>query len=127
MQWLLRPPGEYLCAHFGGVGSRQLPCFPHHYLRAPWGCAGYGGLSGRRQLSARLFTFDACANPSGDNALCAQFCHLQNNFLERDLGGENVWMNPPFGDIQAFIDHYVAQNALHPQTISAGILIPDWH
>ena len=36
-------------------------------------------------------------------------------------------MNPPFSNIRAFIDHYVAQNALHPQTISAGILIPDWH
>ena len=36
-------------------------------------------------------------------------------------------MNPPFRNIRAFIDHYVAQNALHPQTISAGILIPDWH
>ena len=79
----------------------------------------------QRQVG-RTFTLDACANDSGDNALCARYCSPQQSFLERSLAGEHVWINPPFSNIRAFIDHYLAEKRRHPQTTSGCLLVPDW-
>ena len=78
----------------------------------------------QRQVG-RTFTLDACTNDTGDNALCAHYCSPSNSFLSRDLAGECVWMNPPFRNIHAFLDHYVAQKRKHPHTLSGCLLLPD--
>ena len=49
-----------------------------------------------QKLSNHTFTFDACANSKGDNALCARYCSVEDSFLDRDFKGEFVWLNPPF-------------------------------
>jgi DNA N-6-adenine-methyltransferase (Dam) len=52
-----------------------------------------------RMLEARTglpFTIDACANDSGDNALCDKFFSKTNSFLLADITNEHVWCNPPF-------------------------------
>ena len=74
----------------------------------------------------RTFTLDACANASGDNALCSRYCSPENSFLTRDLNGEHVWLNPPFSNMRAFLDHYVAEKRRHPHTVSGCLLVPDW-
>ena len=49
-----------------------------------------------QKLSNHTFTLDACANSKGDNALCSRYCSVEDSFLNRDLKGEFVWLNPPF-------------------------------
>ena len=48
------------------------------------------------------------------------------DFLKRDLWGEHVWLNPPFNNVQKFIQHYLEQKRKNPQTMSACIVVPHW-
>ena len=41
------------------------------------------------------FTLDACASPW--NAKCKKYFSVHDNALEQDWGGNQVWMNPPYG------------------------------
>ena len=78
-----------------------------------------------RQIQ-RQFTLDACANPSGDNALVpGNFCSTERSFLKEQLTDQCVWINPPFTQVYDFVDYYVKQKAEHPQ-LSACILVPKW-
>jgi predicted aspartyl protease len=75
-------------------------------------------------MSGYTFTLDACAHDSGNNALCESFCSPSKSFLETDLDNAHIWMNAPFDQLQEFVCHYVQQKKLHPQTLSACILVP---
>jgi hypothetical protein len=77
-------------------------------------------------LLPHKFTFDACCNDSGDNAMCALFASPSHSFLDTDVSGHNVWLNPPFAKIAMFVRHYLACNARSPENTSACILIPAW-
>ena len=76
----------------------------------------------------RPFTLDACANPSGDNALCPAYCSKENSFDKYDCRNNHVWLNPPFSvnTIKNFVSHYRKCKAQAPTTTSACILLPEW-
>ena len=74
----------------------------------------------------RNFTFDACCNDSGDNALCKLFASPSASFLDTDISGHNVWLNPPFAKIAQFVRHYLFCKAKSPSNTSACIMVPAW-
>jgi Reverse transcriptase (RNA-dependent DNA polymerase)/Retroviral aspartyl protease/DNA N-6-adenine-methyltransferase (Dam) len=74
----------------------------------------------------RQFTFDACANDDGSNAMCTKFACHSRSFLDTDVCGHNVWLNPPFARITQFVRHYLQCKARSPSDTSACILIPAW-
>ena len=76
----------------------------------------------------RQFTLDACADPKGYNAQCAQYCSLDNNFLDYDCIHHHVWINPPFKNqcMHQIILHYLKCKRQAPSTTSACILLPVW-
>lgn len=53
-------------------------------------------------------------------------CPQNQSFLHQTLENEQVWLNPPFRHQNRFVQHYLEQKKLHPQTLSACIVIPDW-
>jgi hypothetical protein len=79
-----------------------------------------------QDLTSRQFTLDACCNDNGSNALVSKFCSKSNSFLETDVQGEHVWLNPPFNQLREFISHYLQCKAKSPHTTSACILVPKW-
>ena len=79
-----------------------------------------------QKLCKHTFILDACANHSGDNALCAQYCSPEDSFLSRDLQGEFVWLNPPFKCANEFLEAYFAQKHEYPDQVGASILLPCW-
>ena len=80
------------------------------------------------QDMTRPFTLDACADPNGYNAQCANYCSLQNNFLAYDCSHHHVWINPPFQhkSMHVIIRHYLECKRKAPTTTSACILLPAW-
>lgn len=70
------------------------------------------------------FDLDAAADPEGQNSFCQDFCSKQDSFLDRDVSGMNVWMNPPFNNMQAFLEHYLACKSRSPSNTSACIVVP---
>jgi Reverse transcriptase (RNA-dependent DNA polymerase)/RNase H-like domain found in reverse transcriptase/Integrase zinc binding domain/Chromo (CHRromatin Organisation MOdifier) domain/gag-polyprotein putative aspartyl protease/Integrase core domain len=79
-----------------------------------------------QQLLGREFTFDACANDSGDNAMCSKYACPSSSFLETDVSGHHVWLNAPYTRLFPFIRHYLQCKARRPQETSACILVPRW-
>ena len=79
-----------------------------------------------QKLSNHTFTLDACANSKGDNALCTCYCSVEDSFLNRDLKGEFVWLNPPFRRAHEFLEAYFAQKRMYPDHVGACILLPCW-
>lgn len=79
-----------------------------------------------QDLSGRQFTLDACCNDNGSNALVSKYCSQANSFLETDVQGEHIWLNPPFNQLREFISHYLQCKAKAPHTTSACILVPKW-
>ena len=79
-----------------------------------------------QKLSNHTFTLDACTNSKGDNALCTQYCSVEDSFLTRDLKGEFVWLNPPFKRANEFLEAYCAQKRTYPDQVGACILLPCW-
>ena len=79
-----------------------------------------------QKLSNHTFTLDACANSKGDNALCTRYCSVEDSFLNRDLKGEFVWLNPPFKRANEFLEAYFAQQRAYPDHVGACILLPCW-
>ena len=87
------------------------------------------------QLEPRLFaeltrqygpcTIDGCADVEGHNALVPEnFCTKERSFLNEDLRGHQVWLNPPFRRAGTFLHHYVEQKAASPTDTSALIVLP---
>ena len=79
-----------------------------------------------QKLCNHTFTLDACANNSGDNALCSRYCSPEDSFLSKDLQGEFVWLNPPFKRANEFLEAYFAQKREYPDQVGACILLPCW-
>jgi len=77
-----------------------------------------------QRLTGRAFTLDACANSSGDNALCPEYCSPDRSFLHAGLTDEVVWCNPPFRMMEDCLDHYVRCKQQHPHTLSGCFLMP---
>ena len=75
----------------------------------------------------RAFTIDACCNDDGSNKLVDRFCSGSNDFLQTDVAGETIWLNPPFRALEPFIRHYVQCKRRRPHDTSACIVVPVWH
>ena len=77
-------------------------------------------------LLDRKFTLDGCSCDGGANALVDSYCCPTDSFFNKDLCGEFTWINPPFNNLKAFLDHYLACKARSPSNTSACIVLPDW-
>jgi hypothetical protein len=80
------------------------------------------------RMIGKKFTLDACANPNGDNALCDNYCSMNNSFLNYNCAGETVWLNPRFRHttMKLMIIHYLNCKQQAPYTTSACTLLPEW-
>ena len=76
-------------------------------------------------LSGREFTHDAAANDNGDNALCTNFCSPSDSFMSKEHT-RHVWINAPFTQLTAFVQHYLHCKQLSPDSTSASILVPGY-
>ena len=60
------------------------------------------------------FTLDGASDAEGTNSHLPRWCSKSESFLERDLAGERVWLNPPFRQAGTFLAHYLEQKELYP-------------
>jgi hypothetical protein len=74
-----------------------------------------------------MFDLDACCTADGSNALCNHYLSEKDSFLTAKLIGHHIWINAPFRNLFAFIQHYRLQKAKQPHTTSACILVPLWN
>ena len=79
-----------------------------------------------QRLIGRQFTWDAACNDSGDNALCRSFSCPARSFLDTDVSGHTVWINPPYTMIKQFIQHYKSCKLRNPTATSACFVLPKW-
>jgi hypothetical protein len=77
-----------------------------------------------QQLSGRSFTWDACCNNDGSNALCASFSSPERSFLSQEVAGHHVWLHPPAALAEQFLEHMLHCWERKPHTTSACILLP---
>ena len=79
-----------------------------------------------QKLCDHTFTLDACANRKGDNALCSCYFSAEDSFLNKDLKGEFVWLNPQFKRATDFLEAYFKQKRAYPDHVGACSLLPCW-
>ena len=80
------------------------------------------------ELSSKFgpFTCDACCDDRGANAhVSTLFFSPSNSFMDNDIAGMNVYMNPPFDNVLPFITHYVKAKVRDPST-SGVFVLPHW-
>ena len=73
-------------------------------------------------LCGRDFTLDAAASDNGDKALCTNFCSPCNSFMSKAHVG-HIWINAPFTQLTAFVQHYLHCKQLSPYNTTACILV----
>ena len=83
------------------------------------------GFAEIQALSGRKFTLDAAALSDGSNAMCTDFCSPSDSFLDRTHTG-HLWINAPFSNLLAFVQHYLHCKQLAPAQTTACILIPGY-
>jgi hypothetical protein len=69
------------------------------------------------------FTLDGAASPQ--NYQVSDFCSKEQSFLERDVTGHTVWLNPPFGKIAGFIKHFEDCRKTDPYSTQGLLVVPD--
>lgn len=79
-------------------------------------------------MSGKHFTIDVCSMNNGINALCPKWLSPNRSFLKEydSLAGQALWINPPFRQINTFLQHYLHVKKLQPQTCGA-VLLPAWY
>ena len=85
----------------------------HLYLQQYW-------------LDGRKLSLDGGADVVGNNALVFPFCSEVDSLLDRDLRGEDLWLNPAFSKIKALLQHVRSAWQSSPHDTSATLLIPEW-
>ena len=70
------------------------------------------------------FSFDACCANDGTDALCKAYCSLKTPFLESQVTGQHVWLDPPVDELIPFLMHYLHCKQQSCHDISACILVP---
>ena len=76
-------------------------------------------------LCGREFTLDAAASDGGVNAHCTNFCSPSDSFMSKMHTG-HIWINAPFTQLTAFVQHYLHCKQLSPDNTSACILVPGY-
>ena len=79
-----------------------------------------------QRLIGHEFTWDAACNDLGDNALCRNFSCPSRSFLDTDVSGQRVWINPPYTMIRQFVQHYRQCKQRDPANTSACLVLPKW-
>jgi hypothetical protein len=72
------------------------------------------------------FTLDGACNANGDNAHVSTYCSSSDSFLDRDVGGHRVWLNPPYARISQFLKHYLLCKSKRPADTSMCVVLPAW-
>ena len=71
-------------------------------------------------------TVDGACDSKGHNALVRRkYFSRYNSFLENNLRGENIWLNPPFRLMHRFLLHYL-QSKLRDPTLRMTLVAPAW-
>lgn len=72
------------------------------------------------------FTLDGASDVSGFNAQVAHsYCSPDDPFEQRDLAGHNIWLNPPYSQVEKFLHHYLRSKAKDP-SIRGVFILPKW-
>ena len=69
---------------------------------------------------------DAAADPSGHNAHLPRFWSWLDSALEQDWAGLNVYCNPPYSNVGAFVIKALLARDARPTTSGATLVVPDW-
>ena len=73
------------------------------------------------------FDIDACADDNGTNSQVSQdFCCPSKSFLDRDISGKKVYMNPPFDRVYDFLAHYFSCKERDPIHTRGMFILPRW-
>lgn len=77
-----------------------------------------------QQRCGQTLNFDACCkDESGSDSKCSDWSSL-GKFLETDVAGNRIWLNAPFANMPAYIEHYLQCKGKDPQHTSACIVVP---
>ena len=74
-------------------------------------------------------TLEGCCNTSGTNRVFPQldFCTPEKSFLDRDVAGHHIYLNPPFKSPLAFLRHVNECYKRAPTTTSCVAIVPRWN
>lgn len=73
------------------------------------------------------FTLHAACDDDGKNKHTdTTYCSPSNSFLQSNCAHHQVFMNPPFSQLKAFIEHYQTCKKQSPHDTSACIVVPLW-
>ena len=70
------------------------------------------------------FDFDGAADTDGSNSHLDAFYSTEDSFLNANVAGKTMWLNPPFRHAAKFLRHYLDNKMLDPENTSAVILVP---
>ena len=76
-------------------------------------------------MCGREFTLDAVASDGGGNSHCTNFCSPSDSFMSKTHTG-HIWINAPFNQLTAFVQHYLHCKQLSPNDTSTCILVPGY-
>ena len=85
----------------------------HLYLQQYW-------------LEGRKLSLDGGADVVCNNAQVPRFCSEVDSLLDRDLRGEDLWLNPAFSKITQLLRHVRSAWQRSPHNTSATLLVPEW-
>ena len=85
----------------------------HRYLR-------------ERLLEGKSLTLDGGADVVGNNAQLRRYCSEVDSIFDRDLRGENLWINPAFTIIEPIMRHFLQAYRSSPHNTSGTFLLPEW-
>ena len=54
------------------------------------------------------------------------YCNPKRSFLQADVTGQHVWLNPPFHNATDYLAHFEKCRQAAPSTTSAVIVLPAW-
>lgn len=69
---------------------------------------------------------DAASDPSGHNAHLPRFWSWLDSALDKDWAGLNVYCNPPYSNVGAFVLKALMARDARPTDSGATLVVPDW-
>ena len=112
--------------HFaiGGLGL-NVAGQPHKIISSTWMFDRQEFCHFNREFGP--FTCDAACDDDGHNSQVRNrfFCPSRT-FLDSDVSGDCVWLNPPPDQAVAFIQHYLTCKTRLPASTSAILVLPKW-
>ena len=73
------------------------------------------------------FTLEACCDPKGLNGHAnLPFCSEVDSFLDRNVTGQRIFLNPPWKYAMKFVHHVRQCHAQDPTNTMAIVVLPNW-